>query len=183
MSRRPIASGILLAFVVLFGSRESSASGSVAGDAAAVTLLVIGGYVLEVGIPDLRYEIGDDDRSWVLSWPVLVTLARRTEDSDSDNRRQAAIALLVEPQWNRDHGKRVLLGTRLTGFLESSLSWGVALEGAGVLGSDGHGGMVGGGIIWGVQDLAVGVFARRTVTHLRHRTDVSFDLMFPFPSL
>lgn len=163
-----------------------------------LALGVITAWGLEVLVPDLRYEqrvdgAGGDD-GWVVSWPVHLVEWRPD--------RRVWMSAFVEPQLRTTGGNqwRALAGGRLNAVPFSRARGsglpglpGVLIEAGGVVGQDGHGAMVGAGIVWDVfnltaqdEDLAptVAFVYRRVFTDEGDRAELSVDVvLFSFDTI
>lgn len=147
---------------------------------------------IEVAIPDVRLELDERGQSTVLSWPAHLRLfgaggIRPTEHTTLAAPRAEA-TLFLEPQLAfRDvTAFRGLAGTRLYGGLPIQAALvGLVAEGGGLLGTDGNGMFVGGGLTFGVlmdrnfPYLAL-VVRQVWTTHLP-RVDFALDVVMPFP--
>jgi len=139
---------------------------------------------LEPLIPDARYEFGgaaEDD--WVLSWP-LHPWATPPLDVPGPT---LIFSPFVEPQLRLGASKefRLLGGARLYGFPDTS-RFGALVEGAGLWGTDGKGGMLGVGVTYDLierhrytQPWTLALVGRRTWTDREARYDVSLDITVP----
>lgn len=143
-------------------------------------------YLLELGIPDSRYEYchGCEKTSdWVLSAPIYLDV-ERWELSKSVTLINMP---MLEPQYAVfKRMVRGLLGTRLVcgvgGQQDSRPVFGFFIEGAGLLGRDGHGGVVGAGISYFIYpSLPISLTYRRTWTTEEDRHDVSIGVEVQIP--
>lgn len=132
-------------------------------------------------VPDLRLELEASQPYLVLSLPVHVNLYR--DHVLPITHEKAPLSLFVEPQY-RPSGRewRGLAGLRLTQPIYRGFA--ALVEGAGLVGTDGHGGLFGVGvggfearIFNGVGWLA-GVW-RHAFTTEGQRNDFSIDLAYP----
>jgi hypothetical protein len=149
--------------------------------------------LVEVAIPDVRLEVSEArGQNPVLSWPVHLRLfetggIRQTEHTTLAAPRLES-TLFLEPQLALGDALqyRGILGARLMGGLPiGSALAGLLLEGGGLLGTDGHGGFVGGGLCFALlfdrNFPYVAVVARRTWTAAEARVDFALDFVLPFP--
>jgi len=159
------------------------------GDFGDALLLGMGVVLLEPLIPDLRYEIGNGtEAGLVLSWPIsfarkewYFALPDRHGDEAVLRGYYAALQPVVEPQWRPSSGANRVVGLARTVFGRSSSSHGfaVAIDAGGVVGEDGHGGVVGTGLLYVLDQeglVYVGLFGRAVITNEGTRFDVSLDL-------
>lgn len=138
---------------------------------------------LEPLIPDLRYEFGGAADDWVLSWPIH-PWATPPLDVPGPT---LIVSPFVEPQLRLGPEKefRLLGGARLYGFPDTS-RFGALVEGAGLWGTDGKGGVLGVGVTYDLierhrhtQPWTVSLVGRRTWTDREARYDVSLDVTVP----
>jgi hypothetical protein len=148
------------------------------------TLCLYTGCFLEPLIPDLRFEWGPADRA-VLSWPIHPWA---TPPLDIPGPTLIA-SPFVEPQLalGPERDWRVLAGGRLYAFPDS-LRLGALLEGAGLWGTDGRGGVAGVGLAYDLierhrttQPWTLALVYRRSWLSggASPRHDLSFDVTVP----
>ncbi|MCE9670022.1 hypothetical protein LY474_19675 [Myxococcus stipitatus] len=146
-------------------------------------LCIYTGCFLEPLVPDVRYEWGPRSREhWVLSWPVH-PWALPAWDVPGPT---LVLSPFVEPQLRLSPSAfRMLGGARLYVFPDT---WrlGALVEGAGLWGRDGSGGLVGMGASFDFIERhrdtvpwTASVVLRRTWTGEGARLDVSFDIAVP----
>lgn len=132
--------------------------------------------LFEVVIPDLRFEWTDDDNRLLLTVPLnwaFILNPRKVEPTH-------IITLFVEPQFSigRDSVQRAVAGAKVGPQFTRSI--GAFVEGGGVLGTDGHGGMAGGGVHMGSLARASILFSYRSTWADEHAHSVSFGVEIPF---
>lgn len=190
----PPASLVAAAFVaVALFARPAPAYGiGEPGDRTFEVLLYSIPALVEVALPDVRLELNEQRPSAVLSWPAHLRLwdaggIRYTPHTTLAAPR-AELTAFLEPQlaFGEPWALRGLAGARVFGGLPLQAGLvGALLEGGGLVGSDGHGGFVGGGIAIGtVFDRnfpMVALVARRTWTTTGPRVDVSLDVVLALP--
>jgi hypothetical protein len=139
---------------------------------------------LEPLIPDLRLEYGGESpRRAVLSWPLHPWA---TPPLDAPGPLTFIASPFVEPQLRLGAKEyRLLGGARLYAFPDS-LRLGALIEGAGLLGTDGDGGMAGVGLTYDLierhrttQPWTLSLVYRRSWTGEGTRNDLSFDVTVP----
>jgi hypothetical protein len=137
---------------------------------------------LEPLVPDLRYELGPARRA-ILSWPIH-PWATPPLDVPGPT---LILSPFVEPQLTlgaqRDY--RLLAGGRAYVFPDT-LRLGVLVEGAGLWGTDGRGGVAGVGLAYDLierhrttQPWTLALVYRRSWTREGPRSDLSFDVTVP----
>lgn len=139
---------------------------------------------LEPLIPDVRYEFGGGNLKdgWVLSWPIHPWASPPLDVPGPT----LIISPFVEPQLRlKPSTFRLLAGARVYGFPDTA-RFGALVEGAGLWGQDGKGGVLGVGLSYDLierhrytQPWTVSVVGRRTWTDRDTRFDVSLDVTVP----
>lgn len=169
---------LLLVLAMLVASPgRTHADGDGALERAARLLMLI-----ELGIPDARFErsFTTDDHRLALSWPIVM----RANHVELGSTSGLVFNHVLELQYEVTRGElRALLGERmLVHGADRSAGPLPFIEIAGLLGSDGHGGVFGGGLAYGDGQFGVslGVVVRFVVTTEERRGDVAIDLQFPF---
>jgi hypothetical protein len=145
------------------------------------TLCLYTGCFLEPLLPDLRRELGSSS-GWVLSWPVH-PWATPPLDVPGPT---LIVSPFVEPQLRlAPRTLRLLGGARLYAFPDTA-RWGALMEGAGLWGADGRGGVLGVGLTYDLierhadtQPWTLSLVYRRTWTNQGPRHDVAFDVTVP----
>ena len=142
-------------------------------------------FTVELLIPDLRFERSftvEDDRV-VVSIPV----AMRTGHVRIGGASGIVFSHFAELQYQVRHSEfRGVLGERMMihGAQPAPELTGIMpfIEAGALLGSDGSGALVGGGLAWGdgMAGAAVGVVVRFVVTNEERRGDIAFDFQMPF---
>ena len=130
-------------------------------------------------VPDLRLELAASKPYLVLSLPVHLLVY----DDHLFLHAKSAVSVFVEPQWRPSGSEwRGVGGLRATQPVFDGLA--VLVDAAGVIGTDGNGGLVGAGIglfeqrpLHGVGFLAL-VWRHGFITH-GQRDDFSIDLIYP----
>lgn len=153
------------------GLSPATAMGSGTGDA----LLMIA----EPLFPDLRLELATGTAYLVLSLPVHVLIYHE----HLLFRDKARYSLFAEPQWRPAGSEwRGVAGIRVTQPVYGAVA--VLVDGAGLVGTDGHGGLAGlgaglfeAGLLGGTGFLAL--VWRHAVTTTGDRNDFSLDLAYP----
>ena len=141
LSRSLVVAG--LAAALLVATPRASRAGELSDFFGSMGWMIIGTYVLELAVPDLRIELPQEDLeevNWVLSFPISVSVWH-TPDEEAIVGLQA----LVEPQYQVDgEHARGLLGLRWM-FRIPVGEGGPAftLDMLGLVGDDGHGGVAG----------------------------------------
>ncbi|MGA9520272.1 MAG: hypothetical protein WBV82_02340 [Myxococcaceae bacterium] len=192
-SRAASAGWALFAATVLTWSGAASAYGiGSPGDRDVQTLLYGVPAGIEVLIPDLRYELSSRPDAWVLSWPVHLRLVdsggiRQTEHTTLAAPR-AELTAFLEPQiaLHETTAYRGLTGLRGFGGLPVGAAlFGLVAEGGGLIGTDGTGGFVGGGLAFAMlfdhNFPYIAVVARHAWTTQGTRVDFAVDVVLPFP--
>ncbi len=141
-------------------------------------------FVAELLFPDARAEMplaDGTDPEWTLSWPVALNLGHASIGKPLVVR----VHPFAELQYSMGADAfRALLGTRLLfgahGEGGDLSKHALALEGAGVAGSDGRGVMIGGGpVVHYGRGINLGLILRGTRTPDGWRGDIAVDLQFP----
>jgi len=186
---------LLLLFVlggsVVYGSTALAQDRWADGFSGAVGAFPLVLYVAEALTPDLRLELEPAARgtetALTLSWPLTWTLLHNEPDRREGNRALAfGLGLAVEPQYRTGRGTwRGVAGGRswlLTPLFSdmNEVGIGVLGEGLAVLGQDGIGGAVGGGVVLGLGDhdipfVLIALVYRRTWTDQGSRHDLCLD--------
>jgi len=182
------AGPLLLAFVLAAGPAwaEERADSKPDERAPALvswkrTLCIYTGCFLEPLLPDLRREWGPASR-WVLSWPIH-PWATPPVDVPGPT---LILSPFLEPQLRLSPSAlRLLGGARLYAFPDTS-RWGALVEGAGLWGADGRGGVLGAGLTYDLierhadtQPWTLSLVYRRSWTNRGPRHDVAFDVTVP----
>jgi hypothetical protein len=145
------------------------------------TLCLYTGCFLEPLIPDVRREFGPTSH-WVLSWPIH-PWATPPLDVPGPT---LILSPFLEPQLRLEPSAlRLLGGVRLYAFPDTA-RWGALVEGAGLWGADGRGGVLGAGLTYDLierhedtQPWTLSLVYRRTWTNQGPRHDVAFDVTVP----
>jgi hypothetical protein len=147
-------------------------------------LCIYTGCFLEPLIPDVRYEFGGSalKDGWVLSWPIHPWASPPLDVPGPT----LIVSPFVEPQLRlKPSTFRLLAGARVYGFPDTS-RFGALVEGAGLWGQDGKGGVLGVGLSYDLierhrytQPWTVSVVGRHTWTDRGGRFDVSLDVTVP----
>ena len=176
--RRLTRSGLIVSTsrkVSTKADRAQTASRAAQAQTVVQDMFVVG----EMLIPDTRMEF-DPSVAGVLSWPVSAVAGSVRPTSGS----HLVFVPFVEPQIQFTHSEyRLSSGTRLLGLLDAT-TLGVLFELAGVLGTDGHGCALGGGITLAEQThgelgWTVSLVYRHTWTLDGSRHDLSLDIAYP----
>lgn len=141
---------------------------------------------LEPLVPDVRLEWADA-RRWVLSWPVHPWA---TPPFGEGGPVTLVASPFLEPQWRpATRDARLLAGARLYAF-PGPLRVGALVEGAGLAGTDGHGGLVGAGLTFDLierhaatQPWTVSLVVRQAWAGGAVRRDVALDVTVPLAML
>ncbi len=181
------ATALPLAVMLAAGSARAEAPDETRDEPAPAlvswkrALCIYTGCFLEPLIPDVRREFGPTSR-WVLSWPIHPWA---TPPLDVPGPTLIASPFL-EPQLGLSpRVLRLLGGARLYAFPDSA-RWGALVEGAGLWGQDGRGGVLGAGLTYDLierhadtQPWTLSLVYRRTWTDQGSRHDVAFDVTVP----
>jgi hypothetical protein len=180
---RTRAAGVLLAATLATSTPAIAAERAPALVSWKRTLCIYTGCFLEPLLPDARYESGAGlDAGWVLSWPIH-PWATPPLDVPGPT---LIVSPFLEPQLRLGPSRfRMLAGARVYGFPDSS-RFGVLVEGAGLWGEDGRGGVLGVGLTHDLierhrhtQPWTISLVGRRTWTDREARYDVSLDVTIP----
>ena len=135
----------------------------------------------ELLIPDARYEhsfTAAEDR-FVLSLPLVMRAGHVNVGKASG----IVFNHMVEFQYEVTRTEfRGVLGERmLIHGADSDGGFMPLLEAGGVVGSDGSGAMVGGGLAWGDGNfgVSIGIVVRFVMTNEEHRADIALDVQVP----
>jgi hypothetical protein len=182
-----------LAAITLTWSAEARAYGiGSPGDRRLESLLYSIPALIEIAIPDVRFEQAGPLDAWVLSWPAHLRLVdaggvRQTEHTTLAAPR-AELTLFLEPQiaLQSTTGHRGLGGLRGFGGLPVGASLlGLIAEAGGLVGTDGHGAFAGGGVAFGMlfdRNFPYLAFVARHIwAGPQRRVDFALDVVMPFP--
>lgn len=143
---------------------------------------VIGSATMEMFVPDVRYELGDDGDTAAMGWPLTLTLARL---GNWDDATMAFPRVTGEPQLELDRGvARGVFTARIDAVVPTSDETGPGLyaEGGYVVGADSNAPLVGGGALWMMGASAfniVGMYRATLVEPVRH--DITVNVEFAWP--
>ncbi len=141
-------------------------------------------------IPDLRYELSSGRTHGVL--PAGAPSARGFRRHPADRTPtlaapRAELTAFLEPQiaLHETTAYRGLTGLRGFGGLPVGAALGLVAEGGGLIGTDGTGGFVGGGLAFAMlfdhNFPYIAVVARHAWTTQGTRVDFAVDVVLPFP--
>lgn len=137
-------------------------------------------------LPDIRFEWSSDDHGLIVSRPITVSLPPYLWTRDDDTWESLRghwtddvyLQFFLEPQYQVRGGDwRGLLGSRA---LYDFDGFGAHVEGGGLVGTDGHGGMAGGGVFYGDPG-GIGVhLTYRSTWAGGHRNSLGVSLEVPW---
>lgn len=141
--------------------------------------------LVEPLVPDGRLEISTAPTDFVLSWPVHLN---QWWLPVTEERSGFLLSAFAEVQYRSDtRAVRGVFGGRASYFV--SFKWGVLLEAAGLVGTDGSGAVFGIGpslpiAPWGPESaITFSLVARGVFTTRGSRFDITFDVMMPLSLL